>query len=77
MKTVISSIEIPTSDGENPSWMSTGHGGITRIEDLSQEYEEGMYTSYIGYDKDGAKIQMFENCPVIVSYQQVPDEVKK
>lgn len=74
MKTIIDSIEVVTADGEIPNWMSVGSGGITLIKDLSAEFETGVYSSYTGYDEKGNKVQMFENCPVIVNYRQVPDE---
>lgn len=47
----------------------TKHGKkVAKIRDVSQEYEDHVFSSYLIEDEDGSVLTRIENCPVLVEY---------
>ena len=45
-----------------------GTDGIEKIEDHSSEFEDSVFSSYWGLDKEGKVLKVIENCPVDITY---------
>ena len=60
--------KIKTIRIHNNTSYTVGYGGIVKIEDLSQEFENSIHFIYCCYDKNDNLLFSIENCPVIVEY---------